>query len=132
MNFQHVVYIAGPYSPNSNGKTVQENIDAAKMIAVALWEAGIVAICPHMNTAGFEYLCTIENKDFVDGDLLIVERCDGLVLTPDWCLSKGAIREVAHAVDRNIPYIEWTGDVMDVFDAFLWTSPLERAKKEQS
>ena len=104
MKFTKIAYIAGPYSKNSNGKSVGDNIFAARQIAVELWNAGIVAICPHMNTAGFESLTSLENKDFVDGDLLLVERCDLVVLTPDWHTSKGAIREVARAIEKGIPF----------------------------
>ena len=104
MKFTKIAYVAGPYSSNSNGKTTEENILAARDIAVALWNCGIVALCPHMNTAGFESLTSLENKDFVDGDLLLVERCDLVVLTPDWHTSKGAIREVARAIEKGIPF----------------------------
>lgn len=101
--FKKVAYVAGPYSTTSNGKTVEENIRTAEEIAERLWLHGIVALCPHKNTSGFEKL-GLPNKDFVDGDLLLVERCDMVVLTEDWHLSKGAIREVARAIEKNIPY----------------------------
>jgi len=107
MKFKLVAYIAGPYSSNSNGKTIEENLEIARDIAVELWSNGIVALCPHMNTAGFEKLCNLKNKDYVDGDLLLVEQCDMMVLTPDWYTSKGAIREVARAIEVDIPYYVW-------------------------
>jgi len=104
MKFEQVIYIAGPYSQNSNGKTVEENINTAREIAIKLWNSGFVALCPHMNTAGFVHLTNLANRDFVDGDLLLVEKCDGIVCTPDWHLSKGAIREIARAIELGIPY----------------------------
>ena len=107
MKFKKVAYIAGPYSSSSNGKSVKENINRARIIATYLWDNGIVAICPHMNTAGFEKMTKLNSKDFVDGDLLLVERCDVLVLMSDWYLSKGAIREVARAIELDIPFYTW-------------------------
>ena len=54
MKFKEVGYVAGPYSSSSNGRSVEDNIIAARDLAVWLWENGFVALCPHMNTAGFE------------------------------------------------------------------------------
>jgi hypothetical protein len=105
--FTQVAYIAGPYSNNSNNKSIEENINVATCIAVELWNDGIVALCPHMNTAGFEKLTKLSNREFVDGDLLLVERCDMVILTPDWYVSKGAIREVARAIELDIPFYTW-------------------------
>ena len=105
--FTQVAYVAGPYSSSSNGKSVEQNIAAARHIAAKLWDDGVVALCPHMNTAGFEELTTLKSKEFVDGDLLLVERCDLVVLTLDWYTSKGAIREVARAIELDIPFYVW-------------------------
>ena len=103
MNFTKVAYVAGPYSSHSNGKSIEKNIETAKEIALKLWESGIATICPHMNTAKFPNN-VLKNRDYVTGDLLIVERVDMVVLTPDWVSSKGAIREVARAIEHDIPY----------------------------
>jgi len=103
MKFTKVAYVAGPYSPNSNGKSIDENIKVARDIALHLWESGIATICPHMNTANFPNN-VLKNRDYVTGDLLLVERVDMVVLTSDWVSSKGAIREVARAIEHDIPY----------------------------
>ena len=103
MKFTKLAYVAGPYSSSSNGKSVDENIKIARDITLHLWESGIATICPHMNTANFPNN-VLSNRDFVDGDLLIVERVDMVVLTEDWVTSKGAIREVARAIENDIPF----------------------------
>ena len=106
MKFKGVVYVAGPYNPVS-GKTVEENIMAASAVAIELWQHGWVAICPHLNTAHFEKVTRLGSIDFVDGDLLIVKRCDAVVCVPGWTASKGAIREVACAIEHDIPFFVW-------------------------
>ena len=107
MKFKKLIYLAGPYSASSNGKSVEENIVAARNIAVKLWDAGYAVICPHMNTAHFEKLCrNTRNRDFVDGDLLMVERCDAIVLLPGWEKSKGVIREYARAIEMGVPAVD--------------------------
>ena len=103
MEFTKVAYIAGPYSPTPDGKSIEEHINTAGAIAQLLWESGIATICPHMNSANFSNY-QLSNRDYVDGYLLMVERVDMVVLTQDWVLSKGAIREVARAIEHDIPY----------------------------
>ena len=102
VKFTKVAYVAGPYS-SGNGKTIDENIKVARDIALHLWESGIATICPHMNTANFRNN-VLSNRDYIEGYLLIVERIDMVVLTPDWTRSKGAIREVAKAIEHDIPF----------------------------
>jgi len=106
MKFTKLAYVAGPYSRNSSGKSIEENIKVARDIALHLWESGIATICPHMNTANFPNN-VLSNDDYVDGYLLIVERVDMVVLTTGWTLSKGAIREVARAIEHSIPFYEY-------------------------
>ena len=40
-------------------------------------------------------------------DLIIVERCDGVVMMPDWEESEGAVTEYLFARLHNIPVWEY-------------------------
>jgi len=113
-----IAYIAGPYSSRGNGKTIEQNIEQAEKIAIACWEAGIVALCPHKNTAGFENKTTLSNEEYIRGDLSLLGLADMLILTPDWHLSNGAIQEVARAIELGIPHYVYTDDLNLVELAF--------------
>jgi hypothetical protein len=47
-----VIYIADPYRADTE-RGIIENIRAAEAVAIKVWEAGYVALCPHMNTRLF-------------------------------------------------------------------------------
>lgn len=74
-----LLYVAGPYRGD-----VRRNIARAGLIAARLWELGHTVICPHLNRAGFEMLTTVSNEQYVERDLEIVRRVDGLVMVPGW------------------------------------------------
>lgn len=100
-----VIYIAGKYSDN-DPLNVEENIDLAREYALALWEMGYTAICPHLNTANFEDDSNCKYDDFLDGDLELIKRSDALFMLPNWTESFGACREREHAIslDKKIFY----------------------------
>ncbi len=101
-----LLYIAGPYSaPTPDG--IAKNIAAARAVAIALWERGYAVFCPHLNSANMEQDCRATYEDFIAGDLLILSRCDAVVLLPGWKDSPGAMREVGRACALDIPYYEW-------------------------
>lgn len=101
-----LLYVAGKYSGKNEAEKMA-NVGLAKHAAILLWNAGHAVICPHLNTLDFEYYTDLDNKDFVLLDLLIVERCDGIVMLPNWKDSKGAVREYNHAREKGIPVWEW-------------------------
>ena len=120
-----IVYVAGPY----RGKTeadVARNIKQAREIGVALWDMGITAIVPHLNTAYMEHDCSVDDVDrvFLDGDLEILARCDAIVLTPDWSASEGATGERLFAASRHIPIYYWPSEV-----PVIGRTELERPKQ---
>jgi hypothetical protein len=102
-----IVYTAGPYSHTSGVGSVNANIFRAREVAIQLWNAGYTVICPHMNTDHLELYTTLKNKDFVDRDLEIVERCDAIVMLPYWESSKGAVRELEHARSKGLKVWFW-------------------------
>lgn len=101
-----IVYVSGKYT----GKTVEEteqNIAEARKVAIDLWHNGYVALCPHLNTAGFEADCNATYEDYITGDLELLSRCDAMVLCPNWKSSTGAKIEVEYAKEHSIPYCEY-------------------------
>lgn len=102
-----LIYTAGPYSASAGAGTVLDNIGRSAEIAARLWDMGYTVICPHMNTAGFENLTSLSNKEFVDRDLEIVERCSGIVMLPRWQQSRGAVRELEHARKHGLQVWMW-------------------------
>jgi hypothetical protein len=109
-----LVYISGPYSayeiPGMDGDYFSSayNINVARQHAIKIWNRGDAAICPHLNTAHFEYDCDAAYEQYIEGDLLMVDRCDVIYMLPNWRYSKGAILEHARAVlmDKEIEYAE--------------------------
>jgi nucleoside 2-deoxyribosyltransferase len=114
-----ILYTAGPYGNRTavNGiddgvvQGVAENIERAADIASQLWDAGHAVICPHTNTAGFEHRCKkAKHEQFLNGDIAIISRCDGIVMLPGWEESNGAKveRQVAIALGKEVYY--WEND----------------------
>jgi len=93
-----IIFISGPFRGKPNIEwNRQQNIRAAEAAALFVWQHGGVAICPHKNTEHFDGACP--DHTFLDGDLLILERCDAIWLINGWSLSEGACSEAAHACD---------------------------------
>lgn len=97
-----IIYVAGPYRGN-----VEANIANARKVAIAVWEAGHVALCPHLNAAHFEKDCTLGDNVYLSGDLALLARCDALVLCPGWQESPGTKQELNFAKLNGIPIFEY-------------------------
>jgi hypothetical protein len=93
-----LIYVAGKYTGN-----VDENIAAARQVAIALWEKGHAVICPHLNTAHMEKDCKVSWEDYLKGDFNMISRCDALVMLENWKDSRGATMEAAYATSLGIP-----------------------------
>ena len=96
-----VIYIAGPYRSDLGTYGVKKNIDRAWSVARKLWALGFAVICPHTNTAHMDGH-GVSSQDFLDGDLEILRRCDGILMLPDWLSSDGAIGERNFALKEGI------------------------------
>ena len=95
-----VVFISGPYH-SSTEWGVKQNIHAAEMAAMHVWQLGGVALCPHGNTAFFGGSCPDET--WLAGDLELLRRCDAVYAMVDWRESKGATAEVELAESLGLP-----------------------------
>ena len=105
-----VAYVAGPY----RGKTVWEtrlNIRMAEAVALELWRMGYACICPHKNTALLDGACPDET--WLKGDLVLLARCDFVVLAPGWENSQGTLDEISFAKDHGIPVYESLEDFVN-------------------
>jgi len=83
-------------------------IEAARAIAVQLWCLGFAVICPHLNTAFLDGACP--DDVWLAGDLVMLRRCDLVVMVPGWERSVGATAERDEALSRNIPVVEGVED----------------------
>lgn len=103
-----VVYVAGPFRCASAYQPGQQdafgihlNVTRAMALALEVWRAGAAAICPHANS--FCYQGSAPDDVWLRGDLAILERCDAVLMTPDWERSSGARAEEAHAKSIGLP-----------------------------
>lgn len=95
-----VIYIAGPFrGPNS--WEIEQNIRRAETLALEVWRAGFVALCPHTNTRFFQGAAP--DDVWLLGDLELLRRCDAILMTKDWEKSIGAKTEHEFAITHRIP-----------------------------
>ena len=95
-----VIYVAGPFR-GQNSWEIEENIRRSERLALEVWRLGAACICPHTNTRFYQGAAP--DSVWLDGDLEILGRCDGVMLTEDWQRSAGARAEVEYAKARGIP-----------------------------
>jgi hypothetical protein len=105
-----LAYVAGPYRGKSKNKIINKlqvirDILAAREVAKELWRMGYAVLCPHSNTALFDGVAP--DQTFLDGDLLILDRCDLIVLQGKWWDSKGTLGEIKRAKQNEMPIFEW-------------------------
>ena len=98
------VYIVGPYSGDTY-EQIDKNISKARQAAIAIWNSGNYAFCPHLNTARFEDdpECTASYQDFIDGTLSFMYDCHCLYVLSGHEKSKGSAGEIAAAIERGMP-----------------------------
>jgi hypothetical protein len=105
-----VVYVAGPFRSPTHWGIVQ-NVRAAEAVALEVWRAGAVAICPHLNTANFQG--ALPDEAWLAGTLELLRRCDAMVLVAGWETSTGTGAEIKEAKRRKMPVFEGLGDMRD-------------------
>lgn len=95
-----VIFIAGPFR-GPNAWQIESNIRRAEEIALEVWKLGAVALCPHTNTRHFQD--ALPDEVFLSGAKLLLARCDGVLVTPNWNKSIGTQKELAYAADLLKP-----------------------------
>jgi hypothetical protein len=114
-----VIYVAGPFrakpipgQDQPNQWEQEQNIRRAEAISLEIWKKGHAAVCPHTNTRYYQGACP--DHIWLEGDLAIIERCDGVLLTPDWERSEGARNEKIHAEAHDIPISTDPDELIDM------------------
>ncbi len=116
-----VVYISAPLS----GSTTSEwwdNTMVARQWCKTLWEEGLTPLCPHLNSLFMEGI--IPYEEFVEGDLVLIERCDAVLMSGDWDQSKGACMEREHAATIGKPIFD------TMHSLFEWVESQEEKPQE--
>lgn len=111
MTPRKVIYIAGPFRARVPGKDpavqdawgIQTNVMRAMDLALKVWQAGAVALCPHANTMFFQNAYGVDDSIWLDGDLELLKRSDAVLLVSGWESSTGAKAEVEYAVSIGKP-----------------------------
>lgn len=99
-----MIYIAGKYSGSTKEETT-ENCEIARQVAIKVWNMGIPAICPHLNTFHFDYddRAMAQYNVYLDGYIKILSRCDAIIMLKNWESSFSARSEHATAIVLNMP-----------------------------
>jgi hypothetical protein len=104
-----LVYVSGRYSADKNLSAAQqiiqtqEHIELAGRVAAELWDLGHAVICPHTNTSQFLVPTRATYRQIMKGDLMMVARCDAIVMLPNWKASNGATEEFEYAKKLGVP-----------------------------
>lgn len=107
-----LVYIAGPFRAPTAWE-IEQNIRAAEELALEVWRAGFTCICPHLNTRHFQG--ALPDAAWLNGDLIILGRCDALLALPKFGQSEGAKAEIRFALFRHIPVSYGLTTLMDYY-----------------
>lgn len=98
-----ILYVASPYQGDVDG-----NILRARQIAVALWRAGHVVICPATNSALMERDAPeIPHEAWLRGARALLARCDGVVMGYGWPMSEDCRAERKLALYLGMPIWYW-------------------------
>lgn len=97
-----VAFVCAPYRSDTDyGRMC--NIERARQIAVKLWTLKYAVVCPHTNTAFFSG--SVGERQFLDGYVEILKRCDLLVFDDSIDATSGMVGEIEAAVANEIPAI---------------------------
>lgn len=105
MSRKALIYIAGPFRGPTHWKQ-EQNIRTAEYYALEVWKMGGIALCPHLNTRNFQG--ELPDDAWLEGDLIMLEKCDAILMVPGWNGSVGARAEAQHADRLGIPRFDTT------------------------
>src|SRR5690606_36039206 len=92
-----VVYVAGPYS---QGDPAENVATAVRVASLLVDRGGAGPPAPHLSHL-WHMIAPRPHRDWIDLDLALLARCDGLVRLPG--ASAGADGEVDWAVEHGVP-----------------------------
>ena len=113
MTEQLVVYVAGKYAaPTPEG--VAANVQAASLVGQGILRRGHVALCPHSMTHDWDIGTGLAPEVFYATDLVLLGRCDAILMLPGWKDSFGARGEYAAAKALGLPVYHSTDELPEV------------------
>lgn len=108
-----IIYVSGKYTDSSKDK-IERHIAKAREESIKIWEAGGIALCPHLNTMHFEEDCKCTYNDYLEGDIRLLEGCDGIYMVEGWKDSEGAKIELKEAKKLGM-YVFYTIEEIKAF-----------------
>ena len=105
-----LIYLAGAYNADTQ-EGIDANVNRAIEAAMLIMEAGKwkwFVHCPHAATYSIAKRMKARGNEpprqfWLDGDLEILQMCDGLILLPGWGNSEGSISEYKTALVEMLP-----------------------------
>lgn len=98
-----VVYIAGKFRAKTHWAT-EQNIRKAEDMAMQVWQAGMIAFCPHVMGRFLDK--TVEDSVILPMARAVMHRCDAVLLVPGWEDSEGTQDECFDALQLGIPIFD--------------------------
>lgn len=84
------VYVSGPYTA-AMPEQRDANVVVARNVAAELIRRGFVPMVPHTMTHGWErHYSDLRYRDYLRVGALWLERCDAILMLPNWERSDGA------------------------------------------
>lgn len=99
MSKKTIVYLAGPLRGNIIRKWA--NIYVAKKYARMLWHLGYIVYSPHLNSGWLDHPLT--DKMVMTANIVLLGKCDCLVLMDGWEQSVGTLAEIRAANEMAMP-----------------------------
>lgn len=119
-----LVYIAGKFR-GADAWAIACNVHEAEAAALRIAELGGMPVVPH--SLGQKMIGTLTEDFWLAGTLLLLSRCDGILLLPSWARSAGASAESAYAEKHGIA--RWGVGAFKQPSFFKWLNyPPERGQ----
>lgn len=107
-----LVYVAGKYRSKSKFWLIRLiqvmwNIHVARKYAIEVWKSGKPAICPHSNSALFDFL-GVDDDIILPGCVEMMLACDEIHVLPGAEFSTGTQHEIKLAISHGlkVTYVE--------------------------
>lgn len=94
-----VIYVSG----NCGDKDISENIYKVREAAIQIWEAGYTPLAPYLSTAQYWKDCFCSQKEYLEGIIELLYRCDAIYMLDGWEDSELAHEERNHALAEMLP-----------------------------
>lgn len=109
-----LVYVAGKFR-GPTAWDIEQNIRRAELVGMEVARLGAAPLIPHANTRFFHG--TLTDEFWLAATIVMLDRCDAVMLVPQWQDSKGTLAEVERAKQRGLPVFE------GLYDLKVWLTP---------